>query len=67
MKMDEEDARALSDVHVPQCQNHLRAAGKPLCLLIDFGQPKSRNPPHHRPSLIAKSIPFIPPYPASSA
>jgi hypothetical protein len=26
-----------------------------------------RNPPHHRPGLIAKTIPFIPPYPASSA
>jgi GxxExxY protein len=31
---------ALSDVHVPQCRNYLRATGKPLCLLINFGQPK---------------------------
>jgi hypothetical protein len=31
---------ALSDVHVPQCRNYLRATGKPLCLLINFGRPK---------------------------
>lgn len=31
---------ALGDVHVPQCRNYLRATGKPLCLLINFGQPK---------------------------
>jgi GxxExxY protein len=31
---------ALSDVHIPQCQNYLRATGKPLCLLINFGRPK---------------------------
>ncbi|WP_158925134.1 GxxExxY protein [Acidisphaera sp. S103] len=31
---------ALSDVHVPQCRNYLRATGKSLCLLINFGQPK---------------------------
>jgi GxxExxY protein len=31
---------ALSDVHVPQCRNDLRATGKPLCLLINFGRPK---------------------------
>jgi GxxExxY protein len=30
---------ALSDLHVPQCQNDLRATGKPLCLLINFGRP----------------------------
>jgi GxxExxY protein len=30
----------LSDVYVPQCRNYLRATGKPLCLLINFGQPK---------------------------
>ena len=28
------------DVHVPGCRNDLRAIGKPLCLLINFGQPK---------------------------
>jgi GxxExxY protein len=31
---------ALGDLHVPQCRNYLRATGKPLCLLINFGQPK---------------------------
>ncbi len=31
---------ALSDVHIPQCRNYLRATGKPLCLLINFGRPK---------------------------
>src|SRR5450432_992841 len=31
---------ALSDVHVPQCRNYLRATGKPLCLLINFGRPR---------------------------
>jgi GxxExxY protein len=31
---------ALSDLHVPQCRNYLRATGKKLCLLINFGQPK---------------------------
>jgi GxxExxY protein len=31
---------ALSDVHVPQCRNYLRATGKLLCLLINFGRPK---------------------------
>jgi GxxExxY protein len=29
---------ALSDVHLPQCRNYLRATGKPLCLLINFGR-----------------------------
>ena len=31
---------ALRDVHLPQCRNDLRATGKPLCLLINFGRPK---------------------------
>ncbi len=31
---------ALSDIHVPQCRNYLRATGKSLCLLINFGRPK---------------------------
>jgi GxxExxY protein len=30
----------LSDVHLPQCRNYLRATGKSLCLLINFGRPK---------------------------
>jgi GxxExxY protein len=29
---------ALSDVHLPQCRNYLRATGKPLCLLINFSR-----------------------------
>jgi GxxExxY protein len=33
-------ADALSDVHVPRCRNYLRATGKPLRLLIDFGRSK---------------------------
>jgi GxxExxY protein len=33
-------ARALSDPHVAQCRNYLRATGKPLCLLINFGLPR---------------------------
>jgi hypothetical protein len=31
---------ALRDVHVPQYRTYPRATGKPLCLLIKFGQPK---------------------------
>ena len=31
---------AVSDVHLPQCRNYLRATGKSLCLLINFGRPK---------------------------
>ena len=31
---------ALSDMHVPQCRNDLRATGRSLCLLIDFGRSK---------------------------
>jgi GxxExxY protein len=31
---------ALSDVHLAQCRNYLRATGKSLCLLINFGRPK---------------------------
>jgi GxxExxY protein len=31
---------SLGDVHIPQCRNYLRATGKPLCLLINFGRPK---------------------------
>ena len=31
---------ALSDVHLPQCRNFLRATGKPPCLLINFGRSK---------------------------
>jgi hypothetical protein len=45
---------ALSDVHVPQCRNYLRDQFRPV---------QSRNPPHHRRNLIARTIPFIPAYP----
>ena len=31
---------ALSDVHIPQCRNYLRATNMPLCLLINFGRPR---------------------------
>jgi GxxExxY protein len=31
---------ALSDLHVPQCRKYLRATGKSMCLLINFGRPK---------------------------
>jgi GxxExxY protein len=31
---------ALSDVHLPQCRNHLRTTGTPLCLLINLVRPK---------------------------
>jgi hypothetical protein len=58
---------ALSDVHFPQCRNNLRATGEALYLLINFGRAQSRNPPIHRRNLIARTIPFIPAYPASSA
>jgi hypothetical protein len=71
---------ALSDVHVPQCRNYLRATGKPLCLLINSAGRKSKSARHPllrvlspltrvlaRPSLVATTIHFIPAYPASSA
>jgi len=32
--------KALDDVHLAQCLNYLKATGKPLCLLINFGAPK---------------------------
>jgi GxxExxY protein len=31
---------ALSDAHLPQCRNYLRATGKSLCLLLNFGRRK---------------------------
>ena len=31
---------ALGDVHLPQCWNDLRATGRRLCLLINFGRSK---------------------------
>jgi GxxExxY protein len=58
---------ALSDVPVPQCRNYLRATGKPpwqVQVPADQLRPaQSRNPPRHRPSLNARTIPFIPAIP----
>ena len=33
-------AKALDGSHTAQCLNYLKATRKPLCLLINFGQPK---------------------------
>jgi hypothetical protein len=54
----------LSDVHLPQCRNYLRATGP---VPADQLRPaQSRNPPRHsrlrvlgRPTPIARTIPFI--------
>jgi GxxExxY protein len=58
---------ALSDGHVPQCRNDLPATGKPAWqaqVPADQLRPaQSRNPPRHSPTLIARTIPFIPSYP----
>jgi GxxExxY protein len=32
--------KALDDVHMAQCLNYLKATGKRLCLLMNFGQPR---------------------------
>jgi GxxExxY protein len=32
--------KALDNVHMAQCLNYLRAAGLPVCLLFNFGEPK---------------------------
>jgi GxxExxY protein len=34
--------KEFDDVHLAQCLNYLKAAGLPLCLLINFGTPKIR-------------------------
>jgi GxxExxY protein len=58
-------AGALSDGHVPQCRNYLRATGKPLCLLINFGRPEveirrvTAQAGSRDPSPSSPSIPFI--------
>jgi len=33
-------AQSISDQHVAQCLNYLRATGMGLCLLINFGRPR---------------------------
>jgi hypothetical protein len=57
---------ALSDVHLPQCRNYLRATGKPLCLLINFGRPKVEirritAKPNRANHPLHPRYPFIPP------
>lgn len=32
--------RALDEIHQAQCLNYLKATGLPLCLLLNFGQPR---------------------------
>lgn len=32
--------RAFDDAHCAQCVNYLKAAGLPLCLLLNFGKPR---------------------------
>ena len=33
--------KAFDNVHFAQCINYLKATGMPICLLINFGQPKT--------------------------
>jgi GxxExxY protein len=33
-------AKALDDIHLAQCLNYLKATGKSLCLLVNFGTPR---------------------------
>jgi GxxExxY protein len=33
-------AKAIDDSHLAQCLNYLKATGKELCLLINFGTPR---------------------------
>ena len=33
-------AQALDDIHMAQCMNYLKATGKRVCLLINFGKPR---------------------------
>jgi len=76
MQMDEGDARSLRPVTGRIIGCAFRAANalghgfieEVSDVSADQLRPvQSRNPPHHRLSLIAKAIPFIPAYPASSA
>jgi GxxExxY protein len=32
--------RGIDPVHEAQCMNYLRASGKPVCLLLNFGRPR---------------------------
>jgi len=33
-------AKAISEVHLSQCMNYLKATGLKLCLLLNFGKPR---------------------------
>ena len=32
--------KAIEDIHVAQCLNYLKATGRRICLLINFGNPR---------------------------
>jgi GxxExxY protein len=32
--------KCFDDIHLAQCLNYLKATGKPVCLLINFGKPR---------------------------
>jgi GxxExxY protein len=34
-------AKALDEVHMSQCLNYLKATGLCVCLLVNFGKPKT--------------------------
>ena len=34
-------SQALDNIHMAQCMNYLKATGKCLCLLINFGRPRT--------------------------
>jgi GxxExxY protein len=33
-------AKSFDDIHLAQCMNYLKATGKTICLLLNFGSPK---------------------------
>lgn len=52
-------AKDLDDIHTAQCLNYLKATGKPLCLLINFGSAKVQVRRFAGPSLSSSSPPSI--------
>lgn len=44
--------RSLDDAHTAQCLNYLKGTGKPLCLLLNFGEPRVRVQRLAAPNLI---------------